>query len=29
MLESYAQPRPMTAEERTILLEKIFKASEW
>ena len=29
MLEYYAQPRPMTAEERTILLEKIFKASEW
>jgi hypothetical protein len=29
LLESYAQPRPMTAEERTILLGRMFKASEW
>ena len=29
MLENYAQPRPMTAEERRSLLEAIFDASGW
>jgi poly-gamma-glutamate synthesis protein (capsule biosynthesis protein) len=29
MLESYAQPRPMTTEERSLLLGRIFEASEW
>jgi poly-gamma-glutamate synthesis protein (capsule biosynthesis protein) len=29
MLENYAQPRPMTAEERSSLLESIFAASGW
>ncbi len=29
MLEDWAQPRPMTLEERTALLEEIFRASGW
>jgi poly-gamma-glutamate synthesis protein (capsule biosynthesis protein) len=29
MLEDYAQPRPMTADERIALLQDIFKASGW
>jgi poly-gamma-glutamate synthesis protein (capsule biosynthesis protein) len=29
ILEDYAQPRPMTAEERLIFLEEIFAASGW
>lgn len=29
MLENYAQPRPMTVEERSSLLEKIYSASGW
>jgi poly-gamma-glutamate synthesis protein (capsule biosynthesis protein) len=29
MLEDYAQPRPMTLEERWIFLEEIFSASNW
>ncbi|MEK6588430.1 MAG: CapA family protein [Chloroflexota bacterium] len=29
MLEDYAQPRPMTAEERAQLLEEIFRVSGW
>jgi poly-gamma-glutamate synthesis protein (capsule biosynthesis protein) len=29
MLENYAQPRPMTVDERSSLLEKIFSASGW
>jgi poly-gamma-glutamate synthesis protein (capsule biosynthesis protein) len=29
MLEDYAQPRPMTPEERRALLEEIFNASGW
>lgn len=29
MLESYAQPRPMTEQERTALLGRIFKESGW
>ena len=29
MLEDYAQPRPMTAEERTELLTAVFEASGW
>ena len=29
MLEDYAQPRPMTAEERGQLLEEIFRVSGW
>jgi hypothetical protein len=28
-LESYAQPRPMTAEERAILLDSLFERSGW
>jgi poly-gamma-glutamate synthesis protein (capsule biosynthesis protein) len=29
MLESYAQPRPMTPEERSVLLREIFEDSNW
>jgi hypothetical protein len=29
MLEDYAQPRPMTSEERQAFLEEIFSASQW
>jgi hypothetical protein len=29
MLEDSAQPRPMTAEERQVILEKVFNASKW
>lgn len=29
MLEDYSQPRPMTAQERTALLQAVFKASGW
>ncbi len=29
MLESYAQPRPMNAEERSVLLESVFDDSGW
>jgi len=29
MLEDYAQPRPMTTEERRILLQSLFSASGW
>lgn len=29
MLEDSARPRPMTVEERTILLENLFNASDW
>jgi hypothetical protein len=28
-LESYAQPRPMTAEERAVLLDNLFESSGW
>jgi poly-gamma-glutamate synthesis protein (capsule biosynthesis protein) len=29
MLENYAQPRPMTPEERRVFLESVFAASGW
>jgi len=29
MLENYAQPRPMTTEERQVLLQSLFSASGW
>jgi|YNPNPStandDraft_1061719.scaffolds.fasta_scaffold00977_2 poly-gamma-glutamate capsule biosynthesis protein CapA/YwtB (metallophosphatase superfamily) len=29
LLEDFARPRPMTAEERRFLLEGVFKASDW
>ena len=29
MLQDYAQPRPMTPEERHVFLEEIFSASKW
>jgi len=29
MLENYAQPRPMTTEERRVLLQSLFNASGW
>jgi len=29
MLEDYAQPRPMTTEERQVLLQSLFSASDW
>jgi len=29
LLEDSAQPRPMTAQERTALLTALFKASDW
>jgi hypothetical protein len=29
ILEDFAQPRPMTTEERRVILEKVFDASKW
>jgi poly-gamma-glutamate synthesis protein (capsule biosynthesis protein) len=28
-LQDYAQPRPMTEQERTVFLEELFSASGW